>query len=99
MDVLMQDKRTPPEYSPIVSSSDAVKLLLARGVPQHQPDVLAVQTDNNITRVTTGQQQYSPLSLVQECRGSALIGREDHSDAPPALLCHKEPARASKAPY
>ena len=43
--------------------------------------------------------QPGPLSLVEECRGSSLIGREDHSDAPPALLCHKEPARASKAPY
>ena len=43
--------------------------------------------------------QCSPLSLVEECRGSALIGREDHGVAPPALLCHKEPARASKAPY
>ena len=30
---------------------------------------------------------------------STLIGRELHSVAPPALLCHKEPARASKAPY
>ena len=42
--------------------------------------------------------QCSPLSLVEECRGSTLIGREDHSVATPALLCHKEPARASKAP-
>ena len=39
------------------------------------------------------------LSLVEECRGLALIGRELHTDATPALLCHKEPARASKAPY
>ena len=31
---------------------------------------------------------------IQECRG---IGREVHSVAMPALLCHKEPARASKA--
>ena len=40
---------------------------------------------------------------------SILIGREFHalkgpiigalSDATPAVLCHKEPARASKAPY
>ena len=30
---------------------------------------------------------------------STLIGREDHSVAPTALLCHKEPARASKAHY
>ena len=43
--------------------------------------------------------QCSPLSLVEECRGFALIGRDVHSVAPPALLCHKEPARASKAPY
>ena len=39
-----------------------------------------------------GQCQCSPLSLVEECRGLALIGREDHSVAPPALLFHKEPA-------
>ena len=37
--------------------------------------------------------QPGPLSLVEECRGSTLIGREDHSVALPALLCHKEPAR------
>ena len=48
-----------------------------------------------VTTVT----QPGPLSLVEECRGSALIGREVHSVATPALLCHKEPARASKAPY
>ena len=36
--------------------------------------------------------QPGPLSLVQECRGLALIGRELHSVAMPALLCHKEPA-------
>ena len=35
--------------------------------------------------------QPGPLSLVEECRGSALIGRELHNVAPPALLCHKEP--------
>ena len=34
--------------------------------------------------------QCSPLSLVQECRSFAIIGREDHTVAP-ALLCHKEP--------
>ena len=32
-------------------------------------------------------------------RGSALIGRELHSVATPALLCHKEPARAFENPY
>ena len=37
------------------------------------------------------QYQFSPLSLVEECRGLALISREVHSVAPPALLCHKEP--------
>ena len=30
--------------------------------------------------------QCSPLSLVEECRGSTLIGRELHSVATPALL-------------
>ena len=43
--------------------------------------------------------QPGPLWLVEECRGSALIGRELHGVAPPALLCHKEQARASKARY
>ena len=33
-------------FLPIVSSCDAIKLLLAGGVPEHQPDVLTVQTDN-----------------------------------------------------
>ena len=36
-----------------------------------------------------GQLQCSPLSLVEERRGLALIGREIHSEAtPPAFLCH-----------
>ena len=30
--------------------------------------------------------QSGPLWLVEECRGSALIGREDHSVAPPARV-------------
>ena len=37
--------------------------------------------------------QRGPLSLVKECQGLALIGRELHNVAVPALLCHKEPAR------
>ena len=49
--------------------------------------------------VFVNETQCSPLSYVEECRDLALIGREFHSDATPALLCHKEPARASKAPY
>ena len=40
----------------------------------------------------------SPLSLVEEYRGLTLIGREDHSVATPALLCHKEPARRIQSP-
>ena len=36
--------------------------------------------------------QPGPLSLVEECRGLALIGQELHSVATPALLSHKEPA-------
>ena len=35
-------------------------------------------------------QQPGPLSLLQECRGFALIDREVHSVANPPLLCHKE---------
>ena len=52
---------------------------------------------------------YPALSLVELLQYCALIGPELHalkgpiigalSDATPALLCHKEPARASKAPY
>ena len=52
---------------------------------------------------------YPALSLVELLHCCALIGRELHalkgpiigalSDATPAVLCHKEPARASKAPY
>ena len=38
--------------------------------------------------------EFSQLSLVEVQRGSALIGIELQS-----VLCHKEPARASKAPY
>ena len=33
--------------------------------------------------------QCAPLSLVEECRGSALIGLEMLA---PVVLCHKEPA-------
>ena len=40
----------------------------------------------------SGLVQSGPLLLVEECRGSALIGRELHSVAAPALLCHKESA-------
>ena len=43
--------------------------------------------------------QRGPLSLVEECRGLALIGRELHSVATPALLCHKEPARRIQSPH
>ena len=42
--------------------------------------------------------QCGPLSLVEAQRGSALIGRELHSVAPPAILCHKEPARRIQSP-
>ena len=52
----------------------------------------------SVTRGGTAFAQCSPLSLVEECRGLALIGRELHSVATPALLCHKEPAQASKVP-
>ena len=52
-----------------------------------------------LLNLTVSLGQCSPLSLVEEYRGLALIGRELHSVATPALLCHKEPARASKAPY
>ena len=62
----------------------------------------------NVLQVVTGE-QTGPLSLVELLHCCALIGRELHalkgpiigglSDATPALLCHKEPARASKAPY
>ena len=55
------------------------------------------------------RQRYPAFSLVELLQCCALIGRELQalkgpiigalSDATPAILCHKEPARASKAPY
>ena len=42
--------------------------------------------------------QQGPLSLVRECRGWALIGRDLHSVAPSAFLCHEEPARRIQSP-
>ena len=55
------------------------------------------------------EDRYPAFSLVELLQCCTLIGRELHalkgpiigalSDATPALLCHKEPARASKAPY
>ena len=42
--------------------------------------------------------QPGPLSLVEECRGLALIGRELHVVATPALLCHKEQACCIQSP-
>ena len=38
------------------------------------------------------------LSLVKLLHYCALIGRELHSDATPALLCHKEPAQGTQSP-
>ena len=35
--------------------------------------------------------------LVEECRGLALIGRELHSVATPALLCNKEPSQGTQS--
>ena len=48
----------------------------------------------DLTFIQSGQ-----LPLVGECRGSALIGREDPIVATPALLCHKDPAPRSKGGY
>ena len=50
---------------PVVSSCDAIKLLLPGGVPEHQPDVLTVQTDNKRQTVRArqaniGRQQHIP---------------------------------------
>ena len=61
------------------------------------------------TDLTNNAEIRPAFSLVELLHYCALIGRELHalkgpiigalSDATPALLCHKEPARASKAPY
>ena len=40
--------------------------------------------------LSTASLLHSDCSLVEECRGSTLIGREVHSDAAPALLYHKD---------
>ena len=50
------------------------------------------------TIVTGEGKQPGPLSLVEECRGLALIGREVHGVATEGLLCHKEPARRIQSP-
>ena len=69
-------------------------------------DFLGVGEDGDIGNVLDVYPAFSLVELLHYC---ALIGRELHalkgpiigalSDATPALLCHKEPARASKAPY
>ena len=56
-------------------------------------DLLVLVLDQVVVpvRSTTPRpcRQCSPLSLVEEGRGLALIGRELQSVATPALLCHK----------
>ena len=42
---------------------------------------------------------YPGFSLVDLLHYCALIGLEPHSDATPALLCHKEPAKGKKYPF
>ena len=41
---------------------------------------------------------YPGFSLVELLHYCSLIGGELHSDATPALLCHKEPARRIQSP-
>ena len=50
--------------------------------------------DLSVYIYTTGQ--AGETSLVQLRHYCALIGRELHSDATPALLCHKEPAQGTQ---
>ena len=45
------------------------------------------------------KRQCSPLSLVEECQGSALIGRELHSVATQLSFAIKTQRVPSKAPY
>ena len=54
---------------------------------------------SHLTIKTLHPQPEWSTRIGRGCRDRALIGREDHSVTTPALLCHKEPARASKAPY
>ena len=60
--------------------------------------MLLTQLPVDQREVSLSSRQPGPLSLVEECRGSNLIDREDQSDATPALLCHKEPARRIQSP-
>ena len=57
-----------------------------------------VSSQSQVLELHNSPRQDSHLSLVELQRGSALIGRELYSVATPAILCHKEPARASTAP-
>ena len=67
--------------------------LFVKYFPDHEDKK---QSQSSVVHSHWSRNVEARLSLVEECRGLALIGRELHSDAPPALLCHKEPARASK---
>ena len=59
--------------------------------PQRPPDVRHGSV--------RGERYIQPLlSLVELLHYCALIGRELHSDASPALLCHKEPAQGTQSP-
>ena len=61
---------------------------------KYDGDLLTDQTYRLVLNcvVYSSTKQPGPLSLVEECRGWALIGQELHDVATPALLCHKEPA-------
>ena len=85
------------QVSPGASSSGMVAASLwtlgrrnREGLVNHRAAITSLNM-----KVSDISEKKSHLSLVEECRGSSLIGRKDHSVATPALLCHKEPPWAS----
>ena len=64
-------------FLPIVSSCDAIKLLLPGGVPEHQPDVLTVQTDNK-RQTVRARQANTGSSTFQRCLPVSLSPPADN---------------------
>ena len=65
--------------------------------PRNQPVIINLDACNFQSKLPASNAVWSTL-IGRGSRGLALIGRELHSVAMPALLCHKEPARRIQSP-
>ena len=81
----------------VISGLESVPELAQKARANYQEKLLrdninaAVAFGTYILGLTSIVNIFPVFSLVEKCRGLAFIGREDHSVAPPWLLCHKEP--------